>query len=132
MGFFRWLWDVAKLWPVAPEGTGLRRGGRAAVLWKALFLLFCGAAFVLLVLGFDLGAVDGWLDERAGLFDLIGTVLLRIVLAIIFTVCALLAGLAVWGEVFDRKNKDRLGLGSLAVALIVGWLVAQGLFFGAI
>ncbi|WP_293991582.1 hypothetical protein [Sphingomonas sp.] len=131
---------------VLGSDVGLRWGSGQAALFTFLWLLFFVAAIVLVVMGFDLEAVDRWLNARAGLFDHIGDILFRIFFGFVLAMC----GLTIWTlvdamrapalanviDVKHRKKDDddlddgqphvvRRSLGIL-VALVIGWFAWMG------
>ncbi|WP_395645198.1 hypothetical protein [Terricaulis sp.] len=122
MGFLNYLWRLARFWP--DPGMGLRPGSGVAVFVTFLILLFTCIGIVLVILGFDLNRVDVWLDAHGGLFDLIGTVLFKALLAFVLLVCAILVA----GALFDRSNPERPGIVSVLVALLIGYFAWVGIF----
>lgn len=122
MGFFAYLWRLAKVWP--DPGMGIRPGSGRAVFMTFLILLFSCMAAVLMLLGFDLGEVEAWLDAHGAVFDLIGAVLFKALLGFILLICAI----TILGAVFDRKNPDRPGIVMSLVALLIGYFAWVGIF----
>ena len=86
--FFGFLWGLARLFPAAGL-EGIRYGSTASVFFSFLVFLFFTIGLVLVLLGFDLDEVDLWLDRNAGTFDLIGTIIWKIMLAGILAICVL-------------------------------------------
>jgi hypothetical protein len=150
MGVFGWLGRfVAGLWNFARNswadvGMGLRPGSGASTLVVFLFLIFFLIGLILVLLGFDLGDVDRWIDARSGWLDAIGTILFRIVCGLVMLVC--LAMFWIWFVErwvrFRDHGKDlkparrsdpeeyRPGCGCLIMAAIVGYLGFIGAFIG--
>ena len=153
--FFRWLWETARIGSLfGAAGSGLRPGSGAAQLYTFLFLVFFIIGLVLVVLGFDLAKVDIWLDSKAGWFDWIGTIVFKIVLAVILLGCVLtfgagatqhaaaLTGRARRGRI-DEAQMDRprgtqvdaggeagdgrVGCGMMLLVLVVGYFCWVGI-----
>ncbi len=132
----RWIADlVGGLWNVSRRswvdvGGGLRPRSRASGLYLFLILLFSVIGLALVLLGFDLDAVDRWLDARAGWFDLIGRLIFKALLAVILLFCVLCAGAVLDGRLAPGEE-DRPGWGATAGTLIgtlvVGYLAWVGL-----
>lgn len=122
MGFFAFLWRLAKAWP--DPGMGLRPGSGNAVFVTFLILLFTCIGVVLVLFGVAPDQINVWLDAHAGAFDLIGTVLFKALLAFILLICAI----TILGAVFDRKNPDRPGIVMSLFALLIGYFCWVGIF----
>ena len=121
--FLAWLWDLARFFPtVAP---GIRFGSGSSVLLTFLFFVFFLIGLVLVLLGFDLGEVEAWLDSHADLFDLIGTILFKGLLLGILAICLLIAT----SPITDRSNKDRPGGCMILIAIAIGYVCVVGVFF---
>jgi hypothetical protein len=121
--FFAWLWTLARFFPtVAP---GIRFGSGASVLLTFLFLVFFLIGLGLVGLGFDLNDVDAWLARQGSTFDLIGTILFKIILLAVLSVCLLVAT----SPITDRSNKDRPGGCMILVAIAISYLCVVGIFF---
>nr|WP_314072800.1 hypothetical protein [uncultured Roseococcus sp.] len=129
MGLIRGLWNISqRSW--VDMGGGLRPGSHASRLHLFLVLVFLVIGLALVLLGFDLAAVDRWLDARADGFDLVGTLLFKALLAVILLSCVLGAGAVLYGR-FAPGEEDRPGWGVTAGALIgtliLGYLAWVGL-----
>ncbi len=135
--FFRFLWALARFFP-ALGVEGIRIGSFNAIFLSFLFFLFFAIGLVLVLLGIDLGAVDGWLDRQAWWIESAGTVLFKLILAGILLVCALVV---VWPvlALFDKpgaaqtgKNDKKIGpagMGCAALcALAIGYFCFVGIF----
>jgi hypothetical protein len=122
-GFFAGLWRIANFWRISPV-EGVRTGSALAGGLLFLFLLFFIIGMALVVLGFDLNAVDAWLAAQGGWLDALGTLLLKAVFAFVLLICAAVAVAAV----FDRSNPDRPGVVSVLIAAVVAWFAWNGLF----
>jgi hypothetical protein len=109
-------------------GTGLRPGSRASALYVFLFLAFCLIGGALVLLGFDLDAVDRWLDARTDLLDAIGTLIFKAVLAVVLLLlCALTMGGGLYQLVRPPRNGDRIGWGMMIATLVIGYFCWIGL-----
>lgn len=95
---------------------------RAGGPWVLLALILFAIGLALVLLGFDLGEVDAWIEER-GLIEAVVDVVMRIVCGLILLICLLTA----WAFVFDRKNPERPGFGCLLLAVLVGYFAWVGL-----
>jgi hypothetical protein len=131
MGPFRWIvWLVGALWHFSRRswidtGIGLRPRSGASALVLFLFLIFFLIGALLMLLGFDLGDVDRWIDAQGGWLDALGSFLFRAAcgLAILLCVGAVLAA------IFDRKNPEKPGIGCVILALIVGYFAWFGMVY---
>lgn len=101
--------------------TLLRFG--AAAPWLFLGFLFFVIGLVLVLLGFELGDVDRWIEARGGLFDAIGAVLFRAASGLVMLICLA----AIGGAIFDRGNPERPGPGCALLALAVAYFAWFGL-----
>ena len=88
----------------------LRFGSGGAALYTFLFLI--GLALVLL--GFDLGDVDRWLDAQGRWIEAVANLLFRAVSAGFTLLCRFMIGWAIFG----RRNPEKPGLGCAFFALI--------------
>jgi hypothetical protein len=66
-----------------------RIGSAGSRLFLSLFLLLFVIGLVLVLAGVDLDKVDLWLDDRAGLFDLIGSRLFNVLSGAVLALCVL-------------------------------------------
>ena len=101
---------------------GLRFGSGAAALYTFLFLIFFLIGLALVLLGFDLGDVDRWLEAHGGWIEAVADLLFRAVCAGILLLCLFMIG----GAIFDRRNPERPGLGCAFLALIVAYFAWFG------
>ncbi len=145
----RGIWAVSRgSW--VDVGNGLRPGSGASALYLFLFLLFCLIGGVLLLLGFDLGRVDAWLDAQGSVFELAGTIAFKAMLGLILLISVLVGAAGLYGRLsallglrrrdpLGRRARaraprnssaeaDGLGWGAIFVALITGYFSAVGLF----
>ena len=121
--FLAWLWDVARFFPtVAP---GIRFGSATSVLLTFLFFVFFLIGLALVLLGFDLDAVDAWLDRQGGWLALIGTLIFKAILLIVLLVCVVIAT----SPITDRSNKDWPGGCMILIAIAIGYFCVVGVFF---
>ena len=123
--FFGGLWAFARnSW--VDVGMGLRPGSRASGLVVFLFLVFFLVGLALVLLGFDLGDVDRWIDAQSGWLDVIGTILFRIVCGVLLVLCLPQFYL----YVAHLNDPVRPGCACLIMAAIVGYLGYIGAFIG--
>jgi len=126
---FRWIaWLVGALWRFSKRswidtGIGLIPRSRFSALVLFLFLIFFPIGLVLVLLGFDLGEVDAWLDAQAVWLDAVGSFLFRAVCGLVMLLCLFMIGSAI----FDRKSPDRPGVGCVLLAVLVAYFAWFGL-----
>jgi len=131
MGPFRWIaWLVGALWRFSRRswidtGMGLRPRSGASALVLFLFLVFFLIGAVLMLLGFNLGDVDRWIDAQGGWLDALGSLLFRAVCGLVILLCVL----ALLGAIFDRKNPEKPGIGCVLLALITGYFAWFGMVY---
>lgn len=114
------LWSFSRRsWVGVHEGLRPRSGASALVLF--LFLLFFVVGLILVMLGFDLGHVDAWLDAHGGWFAAIGDLLLRLVWGTVLLVCLILIGLAL-----HDLTRGKLRIGTILLSLLVGYFAWIG------
>lgn len=129
----RWIAGlIGGLWSVSRRswvdlGGRLRPGSPAAGLYLFLVLIFFLTGLALVLLGFDLDAVDRWLDAHADWFDLIGTLIFKALLAVILFFCAVIIGAGTYERVMPGKGERDFGWGLMIGALVVGYFVWIGL-----
>jgi hypothetical protein len=125
---FRWIaWLIGALWRFSRRswidtGVGLAPRSGASALYLFLFLIFFLIGLVLMLLGFDLGDVDAWLDAQAGWLDAAGSFLFRAVCGLAVLLCLFTIGSAI----FERKNPERPGVGCALLALVVAYFAWFG------
>jgi hypothetical protein len=123
-------------------------GRLAGAAWDLLssssygcYLLLVGLFFILglglVLLGFDLAEVDLWLDAQGGLFDAVGTILLRIVCGLVLLLCILAWGWAIAARLKSRARSARAanggeaekppGWGCLLIAVPTAWFAWVGM-----
>ena len=128
MGPLRWLGRfISGLWGFSRSGwmggdLGLRFGSGAAALYTFLFLILFLIGLVLVLLGFDLGDVDRWLEANGGWIEAVGDLLFRAVCAVILLLCLFMIGSAI----FARRSPDKPGFGCAILALIVAYFAWFG------
>jgi hypothetical protein len=129
MAPFRWIARlIAALWSFSRRswidtGMGLRPRSGASALVLFLFLIFFLIGLVLMLLGFDLGDVDRWIDAQGGWLDAVGSFLFRAVSGLILLLCLVMIGSALFG----RRTADRPGVGCALLAVIVGYFAWFGM-----
>lgn len=137
----RWLSNlVRELWRISRSSwvemdPSLRPGSRASALMLFFFLIFLPIGLVLVLLGFDLGDVDSWIDRQAGWLDLVGTLAFKGLGALILLLClfGLFGGLWQQESGMDRpdagEEDQRVGWGCmllLPIPAYFGWLMMTG------
>jgi hypothetical protein len=94
----RWVWGLIRgilvLFRLFLAGVAFTAG--AGGLYGLLFMFFFAVGLVLVLFGFDLDAVDRWLDAHADWFEAAGMFLIRAVLAIILAGCVYVVGKAIY------------------------------------
>lgn len=124
----RWIGSLfGGLWRFSRSGwkggdLGLRIGSGSAALYTFLFVILFLIGLVLVLLGFDLGDVDRWLDSQGSGIEAVASIAFRAVCLGILLLCLFMIGSAI----FARKSPDRPGLGCAFVALIVGYFAWFG------
>ena len=86
--FFGFLWRMSRGGALGGD-LGLRIGSGGAALYTFLWLVFLVVAIVLVVMGFDLEAVDRWLNAHSSWFELVGDILWRAFCGVIVFLCGL-------------------------------------------
>lgn len=128
MAPFRWIaWLTGALWRFSRRswidtGTGLRPRSGSSALLLFLFLVFFLIGLLLVLLGFDLGALDALIDAQAGRIDSVASFLFRAVCGLVLLLCLFTVGSAI----FDRKNPERPGVGCALVAVLVAYFAWFG------
>ena len=128
MAPFRWIaWLIGALWRFSRRswidtGIGLRPRSGASALYLFLFLIFFLAGLVLLLLGFNLGSLDAWIDAHAGRIDSVASFLFRMACGLVILFCLFTIGAAI----FDRKSPERPGVGCALVAILVAYFAWFG------
>ena len=87
-GFFGFLWRLSRGGALGGD-LGLRIGSGAAALYTFLWFVFLVVAIVLVAMGFDLEAVDRWLDAHTSWFELVGDLLWRAFCGMVLFLCGL-------------------------------------------
>jgi hypothetical protein len=103
-------------------GIGLRPRSGASALYLFLFLIFFLVGLTLVLLGFNLGDVDRWIDAQGGWLDAVGSFLFRAACAVTMLICAV----TLWSAAFDRGNKERPGIGCAIAAILVAYFAWFG------
>ncbi len=85
--FVAFVWHQSRTsWVTAHED--LRPGSPASGLVLFLFVMFFIAGLILVLFGFDLNAIDLWLDEHGYWLDFAGSWLFRLFCGAILALCA--------------------------------------------
>ena len=119
-------------------------GALGPYIFLAVLLFVIGS--VLTLLGFDLAEVDLWLEGHGGLFNAIGSALIRLFCGLVLLVCIVLVSISVWShgarfhekyfkaEVIStsKRKADKVkdapaGCLGIGVLLVIGYFA----FFGA-
>ena len=97
------------------------------ILWISLILLLLAIALSLvgLVVGFDLGDVDLWIDDHIDLFHGIGDLLWRIGCGFVLLCCVGGAWVSTLGR--DKAKGERIGWGCLVAAIPIAWFAWIGM-----
>lgn len=94
----RWIWGLLRgilvLTRIMLVAVAYAAG--AGGLYGLLFMFFFAVGLVLVLFGFDLDAVDRWLDAHADWFEWIGTILFKSVLAMILIGCVYVVGKGIY------------------------------------
>lgn len=119
------LWRIARGSHVEVH-PDLRQGSGASALYLFLLLLFGSIAVVLVLLGINLNDVDRWLDAQGSWIEAVGSILFRLLCAIILFFCAfgVLGGL--WQRTRPKGEEDRIGWGMMLFALVLGYFAWFG------
>lgn len=104
---------------------GLRPGSNAAVLVTFLTLFFIVVGAALLAMGFDLNEVDRWLDAQGGWLNALGTLLFKIILAMICLIAVVSVGAAL---VKQKEGRWKPSFGIALGAAVVAYFAGVGLF----
>lgn len=129
MGALRWIgWLFGALWRFSRRswidtGIGLRPRSGASALVLFLFLIFFIVGLVLMLLGFNLGDVDRWIDAQGGWLDAVFSFLFRVACGLVILLCLFMIG----GAIFDRRNPERPGWGCALLAVVVGYFAWFGM-----
>lgn len=92
-------------------------------VWVLLAFILFLVGLVLVLLGFDLGEVDAWLEARGGWLDAVGSIALQVVCGLFLLLCVAMFGI----RIFDRKSPDPAGWGCLVLAAIGGYFAWFGM-----
>lgn len=122
---------IATLWAIARGShvkvhPDLRQGSGASALYLFLLMIFAIVAVILLLLGFDLDAVDRWLAVQGGWLDALGSVLFRIVCGLVLFFCAAAVVGGLWQRTRPEGEEDRIGWGMMLSALLIGYFAWFG------
>lgn len=91
----------------------------------ALFVIVGVAATIM---GVKLSNLDLWTETLGSWLDPIGRVIFKILVVLVFLASLVIAITCIAGEIFDRDNKDRPGLGLALVALILAYFTGVSIF----
>lgn len=125
-GFIGWLWHISRTsWVQIDENLRARSG--ASALYLFLFLIFFVIGALLMLSGFDLDDVDGWVDRQIWWMDWVASRAFNVLGGLIMLLClfVLLGGL--WQRLFGgdrpakRQEDQRLGWGCILAAPVIGY-----------
>lgn len=120
--FIGGLWAFSRRFAVSMV-EGLRWGSPAAALTMFLFLVFAIVGLVLVLLGFDLGDVDAWIERQGGWLSFLGDWAFSIVCGIVLFFCVAVAGALLFG----RKKGEKRSYGGIIAALVIGYFAWIGM-----
>ncbi|MBX9746185.1 MAG: hypothetical protein K2X34_04740, partial [Hyphomonadaceae bacterium] len=123
------LWRSAQFWRISPI-EGVRTGSKLAGCLMFMVMIFTIIAIILVLLGFDLGEVDLWLDAQGGWMDFVGRVLFRGFIWFVFLCSVLCCVVLVWAYFADRESVGSIwsALGGLVVLALIAWVCSSSLF----
>lgn len=130
MGFLRFLWRNAMFWRISPI-EGVRTGSSLAGCMMFLVAVLTIVAIILVMLGFDLGEVDLWLEAQGGWLDFVGRVVFRICVWLLFLFSVLCCVVIVWAwfaEPKDTRGSLWGAIGGFLVFGLIGWVCSASLF----
>lgn len=129
MGFLRFLWRNAMFWRVSPI-EGVRTGSPLAGCLMFAVSVFTVIAIVLVLLGFDLGEVDLWLEAQGGWLDFVGRIAFRIGVWLLFLFSVLCAVVVVWAWFADKESRGSIWatIGGFSVFALIAWVCSASLF----
>ena len=129
MEFLRSLWRSAMFWRISPI-EGVRTGSSLAGCMMFLVSVFTIVAVVLVLLGFDLGEVDLWLEAQGGWLHFVGSVVFRVCIWLLFLFSVLCCVVIVWSWFAEKESRGSiLGMiGGFLVFALIGWVCSASLF----
>ena len=101
----------------------LRPRSGASALKLFLFIIFFIVGLILVALGFGLGDVDNWLDAQSGWITFVADWAFSALCGLILLFCLAYAGAALFG----RKQGERVPMGGLIAALVIGYFAWIGM-----
>lgn len=135
--FLGWLWSYCRL---SARATGY---GTPA-LYLFLYYILLPIGLLLVLLGFDLDAVDRWLDGHAGWLDALGSLAFKAVLAVVLLVSVLGVAAGLFGRLRalvrpahraagrrgtgGAEAEELPGWGTVLLCLVLGYFAAASLF----
>ena len=123
--FFGTLWQIARgsHFKVHPD---LRQGSAVSALYLFMWMVFGIVGVILVLLGFDLGDVDLWLDAQGGWLDILGKWILRLIWGGVLLACAAMVVGGLWQRTRPKGEEDRIGWGVMLAALVLGYFAWFG------
>jgi len=114
-------------WRISPI-EGVRTGSSLAGCLMFLVSVLTIVAIVLVLLGFDLGEVDLWLEAQGGWLHFVGSVIFRICIWLLFLFSVLCCVVIVWSAFAERKNSVWSTIGGFLVFGFIAWMCSASLF----
>ena len=127
--FIASLWRSAQVWRISPI-EGVRTGSPLAGCLMFMVMIFALIGIALVTLGFDLNEVDRWLDAQGGWLDLVGRLLFRGFIWLVFLFSVLCCVVVVWAWFADRESVGSIwaALGGFLLFAFFAWLCGASLF----
>lgn len=127
--FFGSLWRSAMFWRVSPI-EGVRTGSSLAGCLMFMVAVFTIIAIILVLLGFDLGEVDLWLEAQGGWLDFVGRVAFRICVWLLFLFSVLCCVVIVWASFAEKESRRSIWgmIGGFLAFAFVAWMCSASLF----
>lgn len=103
----------------------------AAALYLFLFLVFFLIGAIVLLLGYELGDADRWIDSQAGWLEIVASLLFRGVCALAVLLCVGTIGFGIYFRLFPPREAEDPppGWGAMTIALVVGYFAWFGIIF---
>lgn len=122
------------LWSFAKSATRFDFPNRGvSTLGCFLFMVFAFIAAVAMLFGIELDALDRWFDGQSGWMESLGSMLFRLVCALILLFCSLAVALGLWQRIQSVRiaesepDEDKLGWGAMIAAAIFGYFAWFGM-----
>lgn len=139
-----WIWRVCRAsW--VDVGNGLRPNSLASAAYLFLYAMLFLIGLVLVLLGFNLADVDRWLDRHTNVWELIGTIIMKLFWGALLAGCLLITGLGIgerlyrlfrWvrpapapGHAGAPPKEMIVGWGFIIPSVVVGYFAVFGLIY---